>query len=81
MKIIYLNNNSISMNIRIDLQNHQSFDQLRSNDIKLVYDIVSFLIYSNNIFWNIKRRLRNYTRITLKEMMTKQQHNLQIYDF
>jgi len=38
------------MNIRTDLQNHQSFDQLRSSDIKLVYGIVSFLIYSNNLF-------------------------------
>jgi hypothetical protein len=32
------------MNTQINLQNHQSFDQSRSNDIRLVYGIVSYSI-------------------------------------
>jgi len=35
---------SISRNIRIDLQNHQYFDQSHSNGIELVYGIASYQI-------------------------------------
>lgn len=69
------------MNIQIDLQNHQSFDQSRSNGIGLAYGIASYLILSNNLFRNIKRRLMNHTSVMLKERMTRLQYSLQIYDF